>query len=50
MGKAERQDSDGGRVGLEELRAARRSPSTDSGVGLLEFTPEGSCHFFLLRP
>lgn len=46
MGTAERQDGDAGRVRLEELRAAQRSPSTDFGVGLLEFKPEGSCHLF----
>ena len=39
---SEREDSDGGRVRLEELRAALGCPSTGSGVRLPGFKLEGS--------
>lgn len=41
---AESENSNGGRVRLEELKAAPRCPSTGSGVGLPGLKPEGSSH------
>lgn len=46
MVTAEKEDGDGGRFRLEELRAAQQSPTTGFGVGLPEFKPKGSCHLF----
>ena len=41
---SESETSNGGRVRLEELKAAPRCPGTGSGAGLPGLKPEGSSH------